>query len=355
MRAGSVMSEAWRDVLTGTTRAATYAAVLLLAVGALAAVDVRAVVDVVRGAQDFRDAGASVQVLESPEHVDAARCEALVQIAGVRAAGALRAGEPVRALNLPGSELSTYEITPGLAGVLDPSATTASGVWLASDLAEALGAHAGDQVATSTGTAVVAGVYPYPDDGRARTLGYTVLTPVPATGTFDACWAEIWPADATTASYLRTALVPDPSGETKPAQGQLNSRLGTRYDAPVLLAERLTRHAPLAALVVGLALGYTAIRSRRLELAAALHARVPRPALAWQVLLETLTWTLAATTVAATALWWVAAWGNPDPGIETWATGARTLVTGAVGTVLGAQTAVLTTREKHLFRYFKER
>ncbi|MHA7619369.1 hypothetical protein ACX12M_12690 [Cellulosimicrobium cellulans] len=355
MRAGSTMSEAWRNVLTGTTRAAPYAVVLLLAVGVLAAVDARAVVDVVRGAQDFRDAGASVQVLESPEHVDAARCEALTQITGVRAAGALRAGEPVRALKLPGSELSTYEITPGLARVLDPSATTASGVWLASDLAEALGIRAGDQIATSTGTAVVAGVYPYPDDGRVRTLGYTLLAPVPATGSFDACWAEIWPADATTAAYLRTALVPDPSGETRPTQSQLNARLGTSYDAPALLAERLTRHAPVAALAVGIALGYTAIRSRRLELAAALHARVPRPALAWQALPETLAWTLAATTVAATALWWVAAWENPDLGIETWATGARSLAAGAVGTFLGAQTAVLTTREKHLFRYFKER
>ncbi len=355
MRPGSVMSEAWRNIRTGTTRAALYVSVVLFAIGGLAAADIRSMVSVVDGAHDFRRAGASVQVLEASQGIDGARCEALAEIDGITAAGAVRSGTPLRALNLPAARLDVFEVTPGLPRVLDASATNGAGIWLASELATTLGASRGDQVATDAGAASIAGVYPYPDDGRNRTLGYAVLAPTAVSGVFDACWAEVWPVNETTAVYLRTALAVGVGSEQNAVQGQLNPKPGSSYDAAALMADRITRHATAGAVVVGILIGFVAVRTRRLELTSALHARVPRDALRWELLLETLAWVLSATVVAGSALWWVAAWGNPDPAYDVWAIGMRTVAAGGLGALVGAQAALLATRERHLFRYFKNR
>lgn len=355
MRAGSVVSEAWRNIATGTTRATLFAAVLVAVVGALAAVDVRAVVGVIDGAREYRDAGASVQILQASGHVDGARCEALNGVDGVNAAGALRTGTPLRALNLPSSELTGFEATPGLLGTLDRGRVAGAGLWLSADLAEALGAVPGDTIATSTGPARVGAVYPYPDDGRDRALGYAAVAPVPATGLFDSCWVEIWPVDPETATLLRTTVVADASSEVQPTQKQLNGRLGATYDAGAEFAGRLTKPAPIAAVVLGLGLGFVAIRMRRLELAAALHARVPRAALTWQVLLETAAWTAAGVVVTVPVLWWLAGSGLAADHLSTWVIGMRTVLAGAGAVLVGAVAGALATREKHLFKYFKER
>lgn len=356
MRAASVVSEAWRNVTTGTTRATLFAAVLVVVVGSLAAVDVRAVVGVIEGAREYRDAGASVQILEATGQVDGARCEALAGVDGVNAAGALRTGAPLRALNLPSSELTGFEATPGLLGALDRGRVAGVGLWLSADLAEALGATVGDSIATSTGPARVSAVYPYPDDGRDRALGYAAVAPVPAAGLFDSCWVEIWPVDPETATLLRTVVVADPSSEVQPTQKQLNGRLGATYDASAEFSGRLTKPAPVAAAVLGLALGFVAVRLRRLELAAALHARVPRTALTWQVLLETAAWTGAGIVVTVPVLWWLAAGAGPAADqVSTWVLGMRTVLAGAGAVLVGAVVGALTTREKHLFKYFKER
>jgi len=319
---------------------------------------VRAIVGVIEGAREYRDAGASVQILEATGQVDGARCEALARVDGVNAAGALRTGEPLRALNLPSSELTGLEATPGLLGALDRGRVAGAGLWLSADLAEALGAVPGDSIATTTGPARLGAVYPYPDDGRDRALGYAAVAPVPATGLFDSCWVEIWPVDPETATLLRTTVVADPSSEVQPTQKQLNGRLGATYDASAEFSGRLTEPTPIATAALGLALGYVAIRLRRLELAAALHARVPRAALTWQMLLETAAWTGAGIVVTVPALWWLAGAGGDGLAtdqVSTWIIGMRTVLAGAGAVLVGAVAGALTTREKHLFKYFKER
>ncbi|MCM3532814.1 hypothetical protein M3693_01045 [Cellulosimicrobium funkei] len=355
MRPRSVASEAARNLRSGTTRALLLAVAFVLLVGTLAALDTRAVVDVLRGAADFRASGAAIATLAAPGRVDGGRCEAFSDVPGITA-GAYRAGEPLRALSLPSSRLSVFDVTPGLLDVLTGTTTPArtSGVWLSAGLAETLGVVAGDRLATSSGDATVAGIYAYPDDGRDRALAYAVLTPVPPAGTFDVCWAEAWPVDAGSSALLPTALLPG-TDPTEATLGQLNTRLGAEHDALDLLAHRLTRHAPVAALLTGFVLGAASVRARRLELAAALHARVPRPALAWQVLLEVLAWTLAGALIAGACLLWISRWGNPDPGAEAWWTGLRVVAVGAGGALLGALLGVLGTRERSLFRYFKDR
>ena len=107
MRPTATASEAWRNLRSGTSRALLLALAFALLVGTLAAVDTRAVVEVLRGAADFRAAGAAVQTLQAPGRVSGSQCDALGDVAGFRA-GAFRAGEPLRALNLPSSLLCFF-------------------------------------------------------------------------------------------------------------------------------------------------------------------------------------------------------------------------------------------------------
>lgn len=357
MRPSSVLSEAWRNLASGTSRATILATVFVALVGTVAILDVRAVVDVLRRAADYRAAGAAIQVVEATGEIDGQRCHALAATAGITGSGAIRAGQRVRALNLPSSELTVWEVTPGLPALLAATGTPTEGspgpgVWLSADLAETLGAGRGSEIATSAGVMPVAGVFDWPDDGRVRALGYTVLVPVPATGTFDQCWAETWPVDEDLRGLLLLSLIPD---ATDPVARQINGSLGANYDAAAAFAGRLTRHAPVGALAIGLALGWVAARLRRLELAAALHARAPKPHLAWQHLIEALAWTVAAAVVTLAATAYAAALDNPDPVHEAWLVGAKSVAAGVSGVVLGTLAAVAATQEKHLFRYFKNR
>jgi hypothetical protein len=362
MRARSVASEAARDLAAGTTRAAGLALAFAAVVGALAVADVRAAVDVLRGAAEYRQSGAAVQVLDAVEGVDGARCHALAQATGVVAAGALRHGEPVRALAMPSARLTVWEATPGLVDLLaeigtQPQAAdagpAAGGLWYARDLADTVGARPGRDVATATGVAATAGVYTWPDDGRARTLGYAALAPVAPTGVFDQCWVQVWPDDLDAASLVSLALIPA-KGE-QAGISRLNAAHGASYDTARLLARRPTAVAPAAAAAVGLVLGYLAVRMRRLELASALHARVRKPYLAWQHALEAAAWAAAGVAVGAAAVAYAATDGNPDPSDWAFLLGARTLLAAAAAALLGTLLGVATTRERHLFRYFKNR
>lgn len=362
MRARAVVSEAARNLATGTTRAAGLALAFAAVVGALGFADVRAAVDVLRGAAQFRASGSAVQVVTVDEGIDGARCHALNQATGVVAAGALRRADPVRALVMPSAQLTVWEGTPGVVDLLadvgtdlraGDAGTVGPGLWFSRDLAATLGARPGHDVATSTGAAVAAGVFSWPDDGRARTLGYAALAPAAPTGTFDQCWVQVWPADADTTGLVHLALEPDKAGEA--TVGRLNTALGATYDTPALLADRPTALAPVAAASVGLALGFLAVRTRRLEVASALHARVPKPHLAWQHALEAVAWTAAGLAVAAAPLAYAATSQNPDPAGWAFLLGARTLLAGAACVLLGALLGVATTRERHLFRYFKNR
>lgn len=360
MRARSVVSEAARNLATGTTRAALLALALASIVGALAYVDVRAAVDVLQGAAEYRASGSSVVVLEVPQGIDGTRCDALASASGVVAAGAIRQGEPVRALAMPSSQVTVWEATPGVVNLVadtggDIAATApgAGGLWYSRDLAQALGARPGRPIETTAGTAATAGVYTWPDDGRTRTLGYAAMAPVAPTGVFDQCWVHAWPMDVNTAGLVYSAI--DPAKADQAIVSRLNTALGADYDAPGLLSRRPTVYAPWAAAVVGFVLGYLAIRLRRLEFAAALHARVRKAHLAWQQTLEAIAWVAAGAAIAAAAVARAATTANPDPSDYAFLLGARTILAGSAAVLLGTLAGVAATRERHLFRYFKNR
>ena len=253
---------------------------------------------------------------------------------------------------------NTFEATPGLAdviGVHEIQTIHDGGVWLAEDLAQSVGAPVRTGAITTDGTAVMyAGIYSWPRDGRSPVLSYSVVSPVPAVGLFDACWVQIWPENSGLAGLLTLPVISnDPSN---PSQiQQLNTTLGLRFDAASRVARLPIWPLTGVAVLIGYALGFVLIRARRLELASALHAGVDKPTLIMQTSIETAMWTALGAGLLLPTLWRYCTVDNPDPTWPVFYPAARVVVLAAVTVLLGALTAALATREKHLFRYFKNR
>lgn len=362
MKASAILSEVVRDLTSGTARAALYGFLLAAIVAGLALVDQRAVASILDDARAFRAAGSAVSVLESRAAISGQRCAALEEVPGVTGAGAVRDGGTVTALALPAANLAVHEVTPGILDLLSNITTVtpgsdpiAAGVWLTDDLANTLGATPGATLALSTGDVPVTGVFTWPDDGRDRQFGFSVLAPVPAVGTFTGCMAEAWPADDLLPSLLQFTSAASGAETADQRMFQLNGTRGAVMDTEAQLSARPTRWAAATAAVAALGIGYVAARTRRLEIAAALHAKVSRPDIAWIHLLQVLAWTIAAGLITTALVTWNARAAFPTPWTTGWLIGLRVIgaaiLTPAVGTLLG----IIPTRESHLFRYFKNR
>ena len=96
---------------------------------------------------------------------------------------------------LPDTTTPLYQITPGLAKLLDTKQDpNTTGLIASQQVAETLGTSTGGTIGLADGrTARVKGIYQYPDDGRTPGYAYALMEETPATGTFDACWAKTWP------------------------------------------------------------------------------------------------------------------------------------------------------------------
>jgi hypothetical protein len=355
MRLREIRSEAGRNVATGTTRALLFG-LLLATVGAgLAIVDARSVIAVERAAADFVAAGASVRILLAKDMTDPAACDRLTGISGVRAAGALREADAVTLRAMSANPIPAYAVTPGLLAVLGGDPAAPAGAWLPAELARTLGVSPGQTLATATGPLRVAGVYRYPDDGRDSRLAYAALLPEPATGTFDECWADVWPLSKPREQLLHTALTVDTASTDPVTVGRLNTSHGTRFDGEADFTGRPTRYVLPGCALAGLLLGFLAVRIRRLEIAAALHLGESRRALLATVLVETAVWAAAAFLLAACALAAGVVAANPGDPLTAYLVDVRGPAAAACATLAGALAAVLSIRERHLFRYFKDR
>jgi len=356
MRASSVLSEAWRNFASGTSRTLLVALLAVVVLGGIAAADVRTIVGLSAQATQFRESGAAVHVLTATDAISGQRCDALGSLPGVLGAGASRqAGEQATFLTAPRSGITAIEATGGLAGVLGIADGTGAGAWFSDEAAKALGATVGTTLPTSLGPATVTALYPYPDDASDRSLAYATITPVPSTGDFDSCWVLAWPPSPVTESLIRATYDGDPADQSSATFVQLNTRLGAEFDGPKMFDDRATALAPLVAALFGLVFGVGIIWARRLELASALHAKVPKAALVTQVWLELLAMMIAAVVITLPFTYFLAAQGNPDPLWPAWSAGLRVVAAGALSTLIGGVLTAAATSEERLFRYFKDR
>lgn len=355
MTRGWIVGEAWRDVASGTTHALRYTFALTAVLVTLVAADLGAVGASIDGAQEFQASGAATLTLQAVGAVDGAACDALVGVPGVTAAGALRDDPvPVVAAALPAAPIAAYSVSPGLMGVVGVSDDTGeAGAVLARDAADLLGVRAGGSLAVEDAQVPVRGTFAWPEDGRRRGFAHAVLSPTPTVEPFDECWVRAWPLTDETWGLAQLVVDRGAQPDVRVETAQLNSTRGTSFDGVGRFDDRVTRSAPLVALVVAGVLGYAAVRARRLELASARHVGVRAREQHAQLLLETLVWVLPAAllTVAATALLWQ---GRPAVGTAYALTGLVVLG-GAAGALVGSQAATALARESHLFRDFKAR
>lgn len=363
MRLRSIARESALNLATGTTRAALWAVVFCLVVSALIMSDMLAVADIHRRADEFRDSGASTLVYRARGAVDGVACDALRNVDGVTAAGAVRQRSVgLRAAALPAGEIPTYEVSPAFGGFRAlGGARPGAGILVSEELAATLGIGAGDRATLAAGaSSEIGGVYSYPADGRQPGYGYAVLVPTAPRAAFDECWVDAWPASDALVSLLPTVLRPGSVGRpSSVGEGlqltQLNMSRGSRFDGAALFDERVTAHAPWAATTVAFAVGVASVRIRRLELAAARHAGIRVPAQVLQLALETAAWVAAATLACVAIAAVVAAALLSEDAVALTALAVPIAPPAAAAAMIGSAVGAGLVRERNLFRYFKTR
>lgn len=359
LRLSSIFSEAVRNVASGTSKTAALVAALFAFCLTLGALDCVVTADILNAADKFRASGGATYVLSAQDSVDGAACERLSSTEGVVAAGAFRKSEEDYEIPaLPSSGVSFIEVTPRFSELISVTtgSANADGLLLSDSVSSSLGALiAGDFLHTSDGPALITGTFSYPNDGRAPSLENAVLVPASNIGRFDECWMTVWPPDPSAARLLNAAIAASTAAETRVTVQQLNVRLGESFDGAVAFESRRTMKAPLAGLGFGALVGFLSIRSRRLELASARHCGVSVFDQLAHLLIETTAGCVLALSLTVSGLWIVALVIVPDhPGFAV-AELVRIPLLGVVGAVAGSGMATLISRERHLFRYFKQR
>ena len=174
----ALLSEAWRDCLSGTARIGILTVLATALVGGIICADAFSLRSVSVEAASFRVHLGSVRVLQSQGGIDGATCDALSRIPGVRA-GAVRSVESgLSPLALPASSLPLYEATPGTVSLLGTTTADPTGILLPEQVAEDLGTTQGTLLPLAHGQAEVAGTYPWDEnDGRRPTGTPTLLSP----------------------------------------------------------------------------------------------------------------------------------------------------------------------------------
>lgn len=352
MRWSSILSEATRNVTSGTTRAVLASLALLVILGGTILQDAFAVQHVFIAQRAVRAGGGATHIVSAPAGIDGQRCVALGGLDGVIGAIALReVRDRFDLLSYPHSKPALYDAAGDISSALDAQPAGPTGVWLSESMATRFGT--GPLAMADGSSAVVAGTFPYPDDGRNSQLASAALQPVPSAGRFDSCWVTIWPHDERSLALLETALVPGTDNVTRQ---QLNPAFGTPTPTITLLQTRATRWLPLIGAVLSAALGYTLIRMRRVELSLAQHLGVRATQQHIQLQLETMYWVLPASALATTI-------ALVATTVSTTAPEARWILTHIVvgvttclvAALTGSLAGALTIIEKKLYLWTKDR
>lgn len=353
MRSRAIVREAWRNVVSGTSRTRGLAVSAVVAAVLIAGADITSIQQLLEQAQDYQRSGASISILAAEGRIDGDRCDGLSEIPGVRASGALRTTtRHLKPIVLPRAPIPVSDASPGFLTVMGAEVRSA-GVLLGPEASEALGLSGQGSIATSQARVRVAGTYAYPDDGRRPGYSYAAIAPTSSAGTFDECWVDTWPAKDVTTALLSTIQVSSDKSR-QPAISQLNPTRGKSFDGNALFHQRITRFAGACTALCGIVLGLVGVRTRRLALASALHAGVSQRVLLAIVTLEVLASVLlsAALIVPITAL---AAATLKGGMMATLVPGACAAIPLWLGAFAGAWLGVATIKEHHLFHYFKTR
>ena len=377
MRPLSLLQEAWLNVRSGTTKAGLFSVLAALLGSTLIIADAAFIQQLSAAAEMYQAAGASTQTVIAEGRVDGEGCTALSQISGVQAAGAIRkAQSELEPAALPSSSIPYFETTPGFGVLLGTSANATGGLLISDQVAQTLQLSTGDTIAirrhsanqqaeATSSPAEVGGTYAYPDDGRVSGYGYAVLAETAATndsaGTaseatkrFDECWVRMWPESASIRSQLTGVVITESAEEAPPALSKLNNSLGDEFSGRAQFEDRITRFAPAVGVLVGVGIGFVAVRFRRIHLASALHAGMRRRDLAVMLGLEQVLWGGLSCLILVNVAAWCAFYVSSEDRTALFALGTSTAAALYLGTFLGATLAFGAVKEQALFQYFKE-
>ncbi len=358
MKFSEVRTEAWRNVVTSTTKSGMLCALLVVLSGGLMALDALAVRSMIYQVRDFKAAGGSTLIINSADAIDGYACENLIHQPQVEAAGAIRRSQKsLQPQALPQTNIPLFNVTSGFTQIIAPdhSATTSLGLLLSASAAKELQVEQGSNFGVQGQTVVARGIYSFPADGRASTLEYAALAETPTANIFDSCWVRF--SQITEGSYqiLRTSLAIQAPADAQVSIAQLNAKFGDQPAALLLYPKRASRYSAVFGLGIGIVLGFFAIRRRRLELASALHAGVPKKALLLQLMLETSFWVCAAVAICLPVAYYIATISPEEIDAALLGSELRTLAAAVVGVFLGTASAAAILRESQLFAYFKDR
>ncbi len=358
----AVVSEAWRNVCTGTTRALTFSIALAATLGVLVWIDVSETAVLSAEMHTYVAAGSSTYTLVSDANIDGAACERLVSSGYVDAAGALRGGGDVRLHILPSNAVNVYEATPGLMRLIAPDRwhPDAAGAYLSPALAKAVAPVLSNPQERPRSPLLVApvsalGTYPWPDDGRPAQLQYAVLGTARPTGAFDQCWVRSVDPIVDSTFLLRSALLHTPTDPADAQVSQLNPRLGEAPTAASDFASRPTRLSWLVGLFAGALLAAVSAWLRRLELACSRELGVPTTSQLAGTLLETLVWACAGAVLCAALLVARASQADPADRGALVSVGLPVMVAGVVGAVGGSLATAGLVRRRPVTAYLRTR
>ena len=378
MRLRSVLREAWRNVITGTSRCALVSLLLSACAIACMCADLTQVAGLVGNARQWKESGASTYAITLQGGIDGAACEGLRSANGVLGAAALRqSSDRVRIASLPATGIPAYEASAHIAKVFAAKGTRKddSGVIMSTAVTRTYGAHAGTVLPLVGGARMrVSTTFDWPGDGRQPAYGYAIISPGNDTGAYDTCLVRAWPVPDDIENLLCVSIRADVqsgadaggnvtsagtngSGGTQHAKiSRINTALGSHMPGPADYDARITRHAPLLMFAVAMALGCASVCMRRIEIASALHAGCPKAAMLLQLLLETLAAVAASCMICMPVIVAVPfiLTGSGDV-MPTVAMLCRVPCAMSVGMLAGAAAGAMTIRERQLFAYFKAR
>jgi hypothetical protein len=377
MKTREIIREAWLNFTTGTSRALFSLLLLTVVIAGGVYFESSTVVGIINDAIEYRDSGASINQIEGPNSVDGSVCNELMNVDGINSSGAIKnTGDNITAVTLPQGSIPLNIVTDNFESLLKFNDYKADvpGVLISQTVADRLGVHAGETFPYYTelsatgpsakekrtiGEISVRGIYDYPDDGRQGNLGYAVLEPTTDyKELFDFCWVDIWPQNKTLTAMLYKTVAPAPSanGESEPPKvSQINGKFGESFDAEIKFDLRISKQIPLIVLLLTIIIGFVPIRIRRLELASALHSGISKWAMLRLLLFETIPVLFISTLIAIFAYLFSIHWiAEVDKSSLLFLT-IRIIVCGIIGTATGTTIGSLLTKEKQLFKYFKER
>lgn len=356
MKVSFQAAEALENVRTGTSRAGSFAAVLLVVVMAAITFDLLSVVLIAAKADSFRAAGGAVRVLVAPDSVDPNACERLAAVDGVVASGSLQEQRAIGMDAMPGLEIPHYTLSPGAAEILGIAVVDRPGFYLAAHLAAKWGMRAGSLVGTDAGRVELLGTFEYDEtDGRDPRLS-NAFVDIAAMPSASECWADIWPAaGGSFDDLLHTAVSTDAVLTSEVQIFAFNPSVHVGADGYREFQQRPSKYALVAVVGVAAAVAAGATSRRRLEMSSNLHAGATHFDLVIVTLFEVMIAVVVVGVAATAMVAWMMRVLLPAAAEQLLPAYVFSILLAMLGASLGAIAPIAFESEGRLFRSFKRR